>query len=334
MIANTFDELYYDLVREVEGRGFAAGPRGKACLELRPYMFKVEDAQKALYTGGSRRLNYRFWAIEALAYLAGWGGPNGHAGHRHASLICRANPNAKFAMNAHSMMFTGAYGQYLRESYSDVSKLLTADPWTRQAVASIWSPGLPPRDPDIPCTCLLHFFMEPAYSISCSLNPASEGTRLAMAVYMRSNDLNWGTPYDVAAFAAIQCAMAASLGVPPGSYTHFAGSLHLYTAENNSGEKPPSILPPSYEEWQTDVVAEGVPIPRWARYSIDEVTTGAHVLLEELAAHVIDQGYKFTDFESKLEDQLYWKWWCLLIRRRWSHATEVAQLGLQEVANA
>ena len=47
---------------------------------------------------------------------------------------------------------------------------------------------------------------------------------------MRSNDLNWGTPYDIAAFTCIQCQMASCLGISVGKYHHSVGSLHYYNA--------------------------------------------------------------------------------------------------------
>jgi thymidylate synthase len=45
---------------------------------------------------------------------------------------------------------------------------------------------------------------------------------------MRSNDLLWGTPYDVNGFCFIQEMLASWLGVELGNYIHQAGSMHLY----------------------------------------------------------------------------------------------------------
>lgn len=57
--------------------------------------------------------------------------------------------------------------------------------------------------------------------------------RLNLTVYMRSNDLLWGFPYDVSAFCFLQQAMAAMLNVGIGTYTHIAGSLHSYDSKEN-----------------------------------------------------------------------------------------------------
>ena len=45
---------------------------------------------------------------------------------------------------------------------------------------------------------------------------------------MRSNDLWLGFPYDVFQFTCMQVLMSMELGIELGSYTHIAGSLHMY----------------------------------------------------------------------------------------------------------
>ena len=67
---------------------------------------------------------------------------------------------------------------------------------------------------DLPCTISLQYLIR-------------EGA-LHCIVYMRSNDLWLGFPYDVFCFTAFQTKLAMELGVKLGTYTHIAGSLHLY----------------------------------------------------------------------------------------------------------
>ena len=52
--------------------------------------------------------------------------------------------------------------------------------------------------------------------------------KLDATVYMRSNDIIWGFPYDVFLFSFLQELLAASMGLQLGSYAHFAASLHVY----------------------------------------------------------------------------------------------------------
>ena len=67
---------------------------------------------------------------------------------------------------------------------------------------------------DMNCTVCLQFFIR-------------EG-KLYETVYMRSNDIWYGLPYDALFFTSIQIYLAMKLGVKLGTYTHVAGSLHLY----------------------------------------------------------------------------------------------------------
>lgn len=52
--------------------------------------------------------------------------------------------------------------------------------------------------------------------------------KLDIFVFMRANDLWTGTCYDVFQFGQIQAAMAHVLGIPYGTYHHYATSLHIY----------------------------------------------------------------------------------------------------------
>ena len=56
-----------------------------------------------------------------------------------------------------------------------------------------------------------------------------------MTTYMRSNDLWMGFPYDVFQFTCLQTLLAMELDVELGTYTHVAGSLHLYERDYAKG---------------------------------------------------------------------------------------------------
>ncbi len=94
-----------------------------------------------------------------------------------------------------------------------VKNLLVSNPNTRQAVIHIKTADNKPSK-DVNCTVCLQFFIR-------------EG-KLYLTTYMRSNDLWMGFPYDVFQFTNMQVLMAMELGVEVGTYTHIAGSLHLY----------------------------------------------------------------------------------------------------------
>lgn len=75
---------------------------------------------------------------------------------------------------------------------------------------------------DLNCTVCLQLFIRDG--------------KLYMTTYMRSNDLWMGFPYDVFQFTCLQTLLAMELDVELGTYTHIAGSLHLYERDYAKGE--------------------------------------------------------------------------------------------------
>lgn len=111
-----------------------------------------------------------------------------------------------------------AYGyrifeQFGFDQWKHVKALIKADPNTRQAIVHIKDASNVPTK-DTPCTLTLQFFVR-------------EG-KLHLIVNMRSNDIWFGLPYDMFSFTCLQQLMAMELHIPVGTYTHIAGSLHLY----------------------------------------------------------------------------------------------------------
>ena len=109
--------------------------------------------------------------------------------------------------------------KYGFDQWEFVKKQLTDNPNTRQAVIHIKTADDTPSK-DVNCTVCLQFFIR-------------EG-KLYMTTYMRSNDLWMGFTYDVFQFTCMQILMSMQLGIPLGTYTHIAGSLHLYKRDLDS----------------------------------------------------------------------------------------------------
>jgi thymidylate synthase len=93
---------------------------------------------------------------------------------------------------------------------------LRQDPDSRRAVIELFDNerSLESHSKDTSCACTLQFLIRNGV--------------LDLIVYMRSNDLVWGLPYDVFNFTMFQELLSCELHVPLGSYFHVAGSLHLY----------------------------------------------------------------------------------------------------------
>lgn len=72
---------------------------------------------------------------------------------------------------------------------------------------------------DFPCTVMSHFMVR--------------DNRLNQIVYIRSNDLIYGWSNDMAFYTMIQEMIGVKLGVPLGTLTEVAGSLHIYEKHFN-----------------------------------------------------------------------------------------------------
>lgn len=110
------------------------------------------------------------------------------------------------------------YAIYFENGYSQLEQIieiLKADPNSRRAVININTPH-PNKltTNDERCTIALQYLVRDG--------------KLNATTYMRSNDINFGVPYDVFYFTMLQRFVAKSLGLEVGTYTHTATSLHMY----------------------------------------------------------------------------------------------------------
>lgn len=169
----------------------------------------IENPKDNLVTSPIRKLSHKYAIGELLWYLSG-------------SNKLDAIANYSKAWNKLSddgETVNSAYGHRIFEKFGfdqweHVKGLLEADPNSRQAVIHIKEPN-PEKTKDLPCTVALQYFIRDG--------------KLYATTYMRSNDIWLGFPYDVFTFTCLQIKMAFELGVGIGSYTHIAGSLHLYS---------------------------------------------------------------------------------------------------------
>jgi hypothetical protein len=218
-----FPESYFRIYQSISEKGERLSPRGKNCVELRPYYLTINNPLECIYVGKERGLNLKFMAVETLGYIAGLGGDLNDKWF--VDLLCSTNRNYSNFVNDKGFM-DGAYGNRLIKSLPQVCDLLKSDPDSRQAVASIWRPEFPNLpSKDVPCTVALNFFR-------------SKG-KLDLVTHMRSNDINWGTPYDIPAFVTIQALVASLCGLEVGRYHHSVGSMHYY--EDTKPSLDPSI---------------------------------------------------------------------------------------------
>jgi thymidylate synthase len=110
----------------------------------------------------------------------------------------------------------GAYGPRLEPQWQYLVDTLVKDYWTRQAVATIWTPN-PKGSKDVPCTISLQFIAR-AGLLNC-------------IVTMRSSDIWLGLPYDCSTFSLLQNCLAGVVGLNVGYLQFNLGSSHLYASD-------------------------------------------------------------------------------------------------------
>lgn len=203
--ADNINDLYIDVVNEVVNNPqYVSAPRGMKIKEIINVNAILTNPLNNIVTLNARKMNHAFSIVEKFEYLSGQGNPNRLAFY---------NKNLSPFFNKYGMQ-DGAYPERLHYWLRYIYNLLKIDPDSRQGVATIYGPQDRHETKDIPCTCIQHYMIRE--------------NKLNLTVYMRSNDLLWGFPYDVSAFCFLQQAMAAMLNINVGVYTHIVGSMHSY----------------------------------------------------------------------------------------------------------
>lgn len=171
----------------------------------------INDPTRCIMKNTIRKLPMRYCVGELLWYLSG--NDNLSAIQNFTSAWDRMSDDGKTVNSNYGNLIQTYYGF---DQLSMCEKLLKENPNTRQAVIHLKSARDVTAKPtkDLPCTISLQFFIR--------------DKKLYMTTYMRSNDIWMGFPYDVFQFTCMQIYLAMRLNVKLGTYTHIAGSLHLY----------------------------------------------------------------------------------------------------------
>jgi thymidylate synthase len=203
-----FEEWYRRLTDQ--GRaGFTDSSRdGDVIGEVINAVTVIEDPTRGIIQSKIRNMPIRYAVGELLWYLSGSDKVKDIS--QYSDVWERLSDDGEHVNSAYGHRI---FQQFGFDQWEFVKQKLMKDPNSRQAVIHIKTPDNAPTK-DMPCTVALQFFIR-------------EG-KLYMLTYMRSNDLWMGFTYDVFSFTALQVKMAMELGVGLGTYTHVAGSLHLY----------------------------------------------------------------------------------------------------------
>lgn len=211
-------EAWYDKITEMAKNGGTESSRdGDVVGEIINAVTVIEDPTRCILQSPIRKLPMRYCIGELLWYLSG---------NNHLSAI-QLYTKAWDRMSDDGETVNSNYGHKIQHAVDEVDgklfdqmkmveHLLSVDPNSRQAVIHIKQARDVFVNPtkDLNCTVCLQFFIRDG--------------KLYMTTYMRSNDLWMGFPNDVFQFTCMQVYLAMKLGLNLGTYTHIAGSLHLY----------------------------------------------------------------------------------------------------------
>lgn len=118
------------------------------------------------------------------------------------------------------------YGQWINPYMERMIDKLTLCPETRQCQFQIYKPEL-------------NYWLGDITDVPCTTTGIFEivNGKLNLTIFMRSNDIYLGTPYNVQMFCYLLQVMANTLNIPVGIYTHIVNNLHVYKRDIEVLEK-------------------------------------------------------------------------------------------------
>ena len=201
-----FKNGYKDVVDAIIKNGEPVSPRGQKTRELRNVTITVDDASNCAPLGVGRNLPTKIIAAETMQLLSGVS---------DLKQLDEASKGNFSQFSDDGEILSGAYGPRIFYQLRRVIDSLSMDRDSRQAGVTIRH-GNEIKNPskDVPCTVNKFFSIR--------------SDKLHMSTYMRSNDVWLGSAIDFPVFCQVQAAVAKSLDIEIGQYTHTAVSLHLY----------------------------------------------------------------------------------------------------------
>lgn len=232
IVGSSADEVWRQAFAEMHTQGLLQDSRDQPTRELLHVSFTITDPRQRLVF--ARPLNPAFALAEVIWILSG---------SNSSEFVEFWNSRMVRYTDTNPTILHGAYGFRLG-SQPTLSKkaearlriaqgptpfridqlkraqaALDATPHSRQVVLQIWDhakdlPNPEPQSRDIPCNIVSHLMIRQ--------------NKLEWLQVMRSNDLMWGTPYNIIQFTTLQEIVAGWLGVDVGHYCHISDSLHTY----------------------------------------------------------------------------------------------------------
>lgn len=216
------DSIQCEIIKALLKSGQRVQPRGQWIYELNGVMFKLNNPRARLIYNPKRKYNLTLALGELLWYLRGTNSLDiiQYYNQRYPQF----SDDGKTLYGAYGPRIFGKKNQHSFSQWDMAYRKLREDPDSRQAIISIYSAkDIWAKTLDVPCTCYIQYFIREK-KLNCIVN-------------MRSNDIIWGTSYDVFNFTMLQEIMAKRLGLEMGWYLHFVGSVHIYDRHLHMAEE-------------------------------------------------------------------------------------------------
>lgn len=202
---STVADMYHDMSSRLFAEGNKVCPRNQQTYELIAPEIHIEHPISNLVYLKERRFNLVYAIVESLLLISKV---------NNVKYFSRFNQNMKNYSDDGEIL-NGAYGYRIADNIDYIVERLKSDKDSRQAVLTIYQNDVNKITKDPPCTLNLHFLIR--------------DNKLCLINYMRSNDIIWGTPYDMFMFTTLQTLVAYQLDIEPGWYKHIPSSLHVYS---------------------------------------------------------------------------------------------------------
>lgn len=207
-VANNIDDIYITLCKDL-----IRAPKVGNTRELWNVKLQLKDITKNIVS--VRGISPSYLCGELLWYFSGMNSTEFIS--RFSSFWKSISDDGKTANSAYGYLMKYKFGF---DQIEKVIELLKADPNSRRAVINLNVPNEHVIETkDEPCTIAVQFMVRKG-NLDCT-------------TMMRSNDIWFGTPYDIAFFTELQKYVAHRLGVGYGFYTHFVTSLHMYDRDDS-----------------------------------------------------------------------------------------------------
>jgi thymidylate synthase len=213
--------------------GSSFGQKDRPTRELLAASFSIRHPRRRLFTSVARPVDIGYAIANVVWALSG---------SNDLAMIGAYNPNAHRFSDDGKTLFGAPGHRIVRSPVGDQLQLaaerLRQDPSSRRAIIQVHSAlDLAAQTRDYTCLVDLQFFLR--------------GGALVCIAHMRSQSALMVLPYDLFLLTMLHEALARSLGVEPGPYHHFCGSLHYYVDEEavvteviGEDSSPPPGMPP------------------------------------------------------------------------------------------